>query len=142
MIRLANERHNIIGNATARLWLLRNETSLEGRAFRRFLELSLVRSEHPALALSWTLYHVLGETSPLYGTTADDLEAAKAALVVVVSGYDIVAAQTVHARQTYEHPKSGLGSATRTSSTPPTMDVCESITAGFMTLSRNRHPDQ
>src|SRR6476646_8932634 len=48
MVRLANERHNIIGNATARLWLLRNEASLEGRTFRRFFELSLVRSEHPA----------------------------------------------------------------------------------------------
>ncbi len=36
MIRLANERHNIIGNATAKLWLLRNEVSLEGQTFRRF----------------------------------------------------------------------------------------------------------
>ena len=30
MVRFANERHNIIGNATAKLWLLRNEVSLEG----------------------------------------------------------------------------------------------------------------
>src|SRR5947209_11879745 len=30
MIRFANERHNIIGNATARLWLLRNVVSMEG----------------------------------------------------------------------------------------------------------------
>jgi len=103
MIRLANERHNIIGNAAARLWLLRNDVSLEGGTFRRFLELPLVRSEHPALALSWTLYHVLDETSPLHGATAADLAAIKASLVVVVSGYDIVAAQTVHARKTYEH---------------------------------------
>jgi len=103
MIRLANERHNIIGNAAARLWLLRNEVSLEGGTFRRFLELPLVRSEHPALALSWTLYHVLDEVSPLHGATSADLAAIKASLVVVVSGYDIVAAQTVHARKTYEH---------------------------------------
>ena len=109
MIRLANERHNIIGNATARLWLLRNEAILEGGTYRRFLELPLVRSEHPALALSWTLYHVLDETSPLCGTTAVALEACKAALVVVVSGYDIVAAQTVHARETYEYPDIRFG---------------------------------
>ena len=109
MIRFANERHNVIGNATARLWLLRNEASLEGRTFRRFLELSLVRSEHPALALSWTLYHVLDETSPLHGMTADDLGAAKVSLVVVVSGYDVVAAQTVHARQSYDHPDIRFG---------------------------------
>jgi len=103
MVRFANERHNIIGNATARLWLLRDEVSLEGGSFRRFYELPLVRSEHPALALSWTLYHVLDEQSPLHGLDADDLEAAGVALVVVVSGYDVVAAQTVHGRRSYEH---------------------------------------
>jgi inward rectifier potassium channel len=103
MIRLVNERHNIIGNATAKLWLLRNEMSLEGRTFRRFHELPLVKSEHPALALSWTLYHVLDEASLLYGLDADDLEASEVSLVVVVSGYDVVAAQTIHARRTYDH---------------------------------------
>jgi inward rectifier potassium channel len=103
MIRLVNERHNIIGNATAKLWLLRNEVSMEGRTFRRFYELPLVKSEHPALALSWTLYHLLDETSLLYGLDAEDLEAIDVALVVVVTGYDVVAAQTIHARRTYTH---------------------------------------
>jgi inward rectifier potassium channel len=103
MVRFANERHNIIGNATARLWLLKNVVSMEGRPLRRFYELPLVRNEHPALALSWTLYHVLNEESPLCGLTADDLEAAKVSLIVVVSGYDVVAAQTVHARKSYDH---------------------------------------
>src|SRR6202158_5952534 len=70
MLRFANERHNIIGNAAARLWLLRNEVSPEGRSIRRFYELPLERSEHPALALSWTLFHVLDEKSPLYGLDA------------------------------------------------------------------------
>ena len=65
MVRLANERHNIIGNATARLWLLRREVSLEGGTARRFYELPLIRNESPALALSWTLYHVIDEQSPL-----------------------------------------------------------------------------
>ena len=103
MVRFANERHNIIGNATARLWLLKNVVSMEGRPLRRFYELPLVRNEHPALALSWTLYHVLDEESPLYELNADDLDAAKVSLIVVVSGYDVVAAQTVHARRSYDH---------------------------------------
>jgi inward rectifier potassium channel len=101
MIRLANERHNIIGNATAKLWLLRNVVSLEGQSLRRFYELPLLRREHPALALSWTLYHILDEESPLYGLKAEDLEALGVSLAVVVSGYDVVAAQTVHARKSY-----------------------------------------
>src|ERR1700731_2490327 len=47
MVRLANERHNIISNATARLWLFKNEKSLEGQPLRRFSELSLLKNEHP-----------------------------------------------------------------------------------------------
>src|SRR6266576_4433071 len=86
MIRLANERNNIISNATARLWLFKNIVSKESQSFRRFYELPLSRNESPALALSWTLFHVLDEDSPLYGLNADDLEAANVSLVVVVSG--------------------------------------------------------
>jgi inward rectifier potassium channel len=103
MVRFVNERHNIIGNATARLWLIRNEVNLEGGPSRRFYELPLVRNEHPALALSWTLYHVIDEQSPLYGLNAEDFAASDVSLVVVVSGYDVVAAQTVHARMPYDH---------------------------------------
>jgi inward rectifier potassium channel len=103
MVRFANERHNIIGNATARLWILKNVTTGEGQSVRRFHELPLLRNEHPALALSWTLYHVIDESSQLFGLDADDLKAANVSLVVVVSGYDIVAAQTIHARKSYDH---------------------------------------
>jgi inward rectifier potassium channel len=103
MVRLANERHNIIGNATAKLWLLRNVVSKEGQSLRRFFELPLLRNEHPALALSWTLYHVLDEKSPLYGLDENDYGAFNVSLVVVVTGYDVVAAQTIHARRSYDH---------------------------------------
>ncbi len=103
MVRLVNERHNIIGNATAKLWLLRNVVSKEGQSLRRFFELPLLRNEHPALALSWTLYHVLDEKSPLYGLDENDYGAFNVSLVVVVTGYDVVAAQTIHARRSYDH---------------------------------------
>jgi len=109
MIRLANERHNIISNANARLWLFKNIVSKEGRSFRRFYELPLLRNESPALALSWTLFHIIDEASPLHGLGADDLESVQASLVIVVSGYDVVAAQTVHARKSYEHPDIRFG---------------------------------
>jgi inward rectifier potassium channel len=103
MLRLANERHNIISNATAKLWLFKNIVSMEGETLRRFYELPLTKDQNPGLTLSWTLYHVLDENSPLYQANADDLEAIKASLVVVVTGYDIVAAQTIHARKTYSY---------------------------------------
>ena len=68
-----------------------------GGSFRRFYELPLVRNEHPALALSRTLYHVLDQESPLDGLDADDLGTSGVSLVVV-SGYDVVAAQIVSSR--------------------------------------------
>ena len=110
MVRFANERHNIIGNATARLWMLKNIVS-RGRpaASAGSTSCRCYANENPALALSWTLYHVLDEKSPLYGLNADDLEAANVSLVVVVSGYDVVAAQTVHARKSYDHPDIRFG---------------------------------
>ena len=103
MLRFANERHNIIGNATARLWMFKNIVTEEGLPFRRFFELPLQRSEHPALALSWTLQHALDESSPLYGMSQEEFSALDVSLVLVVSGYDVVAAQTVHARKSYDH---------------------------------------
>ncbi|MGC2181605.1 MAG: potassium transporter, partial [Bradyrhizobium sp.] len=72
-------------------------------AIRRFNELPLLKNEHPALALSWTLYHVLDEQSLLFNLDTEDLKAASVSLVVVVSGYDVVAAQTIHARKSYDH---------------------------------------
>ena len=109
MVRLANERQDIIGNATARLWMFKNTVTAEGHPFRRFYELPLLRNESPALALSWTLHHVIDENSPLYGLNPEDLEAANVSFVVVVSGYDVVAAQTVHARKLYDHPDIRFG---------------------------------
>jgi inward rectifier potassium channel len=109
MVRFANERQNLIGNATARLWMFKNIVTEEGMPFRRFYELPLLRNESPALALSWTLHHVLDETSPLYGMSSADFAAVNLSLVVVVSGYDVVAAQTVHARKTYDHPDIRIG---------------------------------
>jgi inward rectifier potassium channel len=109
MVRLANERHNIISSATARLWLFKNVVSKEGQSFRRFYELPMVQNESPALALSWTLFHAIDENSPLHGLGAEDLERYGAALIVVVSGYDVVAAQTVHARKSYDYPDIRFG---------------------------------
>src|SRR6202012_2768294 len=103
MVRFANERHNVISNATAKLWMLKNVVTAEGHPTRRFFELRLLRNESPIFALSWTIYHLIDERSPLYGLTQQDMASSDVALVVVVSGYDVVAGQTVNARKTYEH---------------------------------------
>jgi inward rectifier potassium channel len=103
MIRIANERNNTISQAMARLWLVRMETTAEGSQFRRYYELLLDRSEHPMFMLSWSIFHVIDETSPLYRVTPADLAATDAALTLNVSGVDDNSAQYLYARRLYNH---------------------------------------
>jgi inward rectifier potassium channel len=63
--------------------------------------MQLERSENPVFALSWTLFHVIDEYSPLYGMTAADIETSDMNLAVSISGLDETAAQVVHARKPY-----------------------------------------
>jgi inward rectifier potassium channel len=103
MIRIANARNNTISQATARLWLIRLENMNEGEQLRRFYELKLDRREHPMFSLSWTLFHIIDETSELYGLTPDDLAATEAALALNLSGVDDNSAQPLYARKIYSH---------------------------------------
>src|SRR5579859_2622806 len=133
MVRFANERHNVISNATAKLWMLKNVVTVEGHPIRRFDELVLLKNESPAFALSWTLYHTIDNQSPFYGLTAEDLEGADISLVVVVTGYDVVAAQTVHARKTYDHADILFGQRY--------VDVVRSSEDGRVTIDYGRFHD-
>jgi inward rectifier potassium channel len=98
---MANARHNTISRATARLWLLRIERSMEGDQFRRFHELKVERSEHPVFMLSWTIFHTIDRESPLRGATATMMAEADASLVLNVSGLDDASAQQLYARRVY-----------------------------------------
>lgn len=102
-IRIANERHNYITDAHATLWLLSRNKTAEGRNFRGFVPLTLLRAENPAFALSWALFHVIDATSPLFGKSAEDLADEDAQLILSVTGHDETSAQTVHARKLYSH---------------------------------------
>jgi inward rectifier potassium channel len=101
MIRMANARHNSISRATARLWLLRMEKSMEGDQFRRFHELKVERGEHPIFMLSWTIFHIIDEHSPLHGATERTMAEADASIVLNVGGLDDASAQQLYARRVY-----------------------------------------
>ena len=102
VIRVANERLNMISSATARLWLSVQQSTRENVQFRRFLELKLVRAENPIFALSWTLLHVIDDTSPLFGLGEAELNASDAFMIVSVRGHDETASQEVQSRYTYK----------------------------------------
>jgi inward rectifier potassium channel len=101
MIRVANARHNTISGATARLWLIRGEKTAEGQFFRRYYELDLLRNENPVFIFSWTVFHAIDESSPLYGASPDDLAQNETLLVLTISGFDDNSAQQLNARRNY-----------------------------------------
>jgi inward rectifier potassium channel len=103
MIRIANARHNTISQATARLWLIRRELTKDGETLRRFYELVLDRREHPVFSLSWTIFHEIDETSPLYRMSDADLADMDAALILNVGGVDDNSAQRLFDRKAYAH---------------------------------------
>jgi inward rectifier potassium channel len=100
-IRVANQRTNRIVGVSVNMVLLRDGVTKEGYRMRRFYDLKLVRDRVPLLQLTWTLLHPIDEKSPLYGATAESLQANQDEIIVSLSGYDETLSQTIHARHSY-----------------------------------------
>lgn len=103
LIRAANLRQNVVQDASARLYMLRDEVTQEGFRIRRVIDLPLLRSQHPMFVLGWTMMHSIDESSPLYLETAQSLEKSDAAFVLSMSGTDESTGQTLTARANYSH---------------------------------------
>jgi inward rectifier potassium channel len=101
IFRAANERQNVVQDASARLRMLRNEVTEEGYRIRRIVDLPLLRSQHPMFNLGWTLMHVIDDASPLSAETADSLLNSRTVFVLSLSGTDENTGQTLMARGEY-----------------------------------------
>ena len=104
MLRAANQRHNMIFSAEARLAVL-IDSQVGGTMMRRFEDLKLVRSSNPTFTLSWTIMHPIDETSPLRAWLQDSSPDPSLArgdeLIVLLSGYDEASGQIIHGRWAY-----------------------------------------
>ncbi|AFZ56644.1 ATP-sensitive inward rectifier potassium channel 10 [Anabaena cylindrica FACHB-243] len=101
LFRTANQRRNMILEAQIRLYLMRDEVNQDGGSLRKIHDLKLVRSQTPNFSLSWTIMHIIDESSPLFGMTSESLVKTQSLLMVSVSGIDETVAQVVHARHSY-----------------------------------------
>ena len=101
MIRAANARQNVISEASAKLRLLRVETSAEGYQNRKLHDLQLVRDSHPVFLLGWNLAHQIDASSPLFNETAESLARSEATLILTIDGVDETTSQTMRGRHTY-----------------------------------------
>lgn len=102
MFRTANQRGNQIVEAQMRVYLLRDEVSIEGQFMRRLYPLRLLRSQTPSFALTWTAIHPIDSESPLQSQTTESLAQLKAQIVISLSGIDETVVQAVHARHIYQ----------------------------------------
>ena len=102
MIRAANSRQNIVMETTAQLRLVRQTRTGEDFMLRRVDDLKLVRSDYPIFIFGWNLMHIIDESSPLAGETAESLASSQAMINLTLSGTDETTGQVLMARHHYD----------------------------------------
>ncbi len=102
MFRLANARTTAIVEASVHLYMTRDEVTKSGERARRIYQLPVRTPVQPSFALSWTVFHVIDESSPLFGIQEGDLKPGTSNIIVTFQGIDDRLAATVHTRFTYQ----------------------------------------
>lgn len=100
-VRLGNIRANQVFDGRARMTLLRDETTAEGERIRRMVDMKLMRNATPLFALSWTLFHPIDDSSPLFGMTHEQVVNAGWDIIVTFVGLDQDMAQTIAAHSIF-----------------------------------------
>jgi len=101
MLRAANERQNVIMEASAQLRLVRDEQTVEGYRMRRIYDLPLRRSEQPVFLYGWNVMHIIDAASPLADASFESLKAARGFLLLTIGGIDETTGQTLMSRHEY-----------------------------------------
>jgi inward rectifier potassium channel len=113
MIRVAYAGAGMLVGAEAYLDVVLAVWSSEGKRFVAPHELSLVRRRSPVLLLTWTLMHVIDESSPLHGLDAPGLKDRQARIVLTINGRDRETGTQVHDIKLYEAGQLRFGHAYR-----------------------------
>jgi len=101
MLRVANLRHYGMAEAQFKIMFMRDELVKEGETFRRFYQLKLQFDRIITFPVALTLRHTIDETSPLYGVTAESLQASDARFVTSVVGIETVIQAEVQSQKDY-----------------------------------------
>jgi inward rectifier potassium channel len=101
MMRVGNERRNVIIDASFKAMLMRTTRTAEGVTVYRTMDLRLTRDRAPGLQRAWNVVHRIEAGSPLHGETPESLASTDAELTLTVSGVDDTSLQLVHARHTW-----------------------------------------
>jgi inward rectifier potassium channel len=98
MVRVASARSRPLVEVRAEMVFLRRTITDEGRPFRRYIDLPLMRRTNPLMALAWTVIHNLEEGSPLCEAIDNGEEIV---IVVSLNGLDTLLGQPAFGGHTY-----------------------------------------
>lgn len=100
MFRVVNLRKSQLLELAAQVVFSRFET-VDGEVQRRFVPLKLERQKVMFFPTSWTLVHVIDETSPFHGLTQQDALASSVEIVILMTAIDESFGEAVHSRTSY-----------------------------------------
>jgi inward rectifier potassium channel len=101
MFRIGNRRANVIVSAQLRASASFLRITAEGETFYKLYDLKLERDRMAGMRRGWTAMHVIDETSPMFGLSADDLAKADVEIEISLTGLDDVTMQNIHSLHTY-----------------------------------------
>ncbi len=101
MFRLANARRNQLIEMEAQIIFSYNE-ELNQKLVRKYQTLKLEISRISNLAMTWTVVHAIGEESPMYMLSEDDLKSLDAEFIISIKAIDDTYVQQVHQRTSYK----------------------------------------
>ena len=101
--RIANKmRNSQITNMECQVTVAKLEIE-NGIPIRRFRALKLELKTIIFFPLSWTINHIIDESSPLYNMSYEDMKKADLEFLVLLTGFNDTFAQTVNTRFSYTH---------------------------------------
>lgn len=101
MFRVANGRDSHIADTSIEAVVVLSEKSEEGITMERIHDLKLVRHRSPIFFMSWSVMHIIDESSPLYGIEGTDLNNSNLRVVISLTGIDDWSSQNIHASHIY-----------------------------------------
>jgi inward rectifier potassium channel len=99
--RIINSRNSQIIDLHARVMVARFESRSGSAPVRRYYPLTLERESVAFFPLSWTVVHVIDESSPLFGVTEEELLGSAAEFLVLLTGVEETFSQVVNSRSSY-----------------------------------------
>jgi len=100
--RVGNMRGNDIVDATIVVSALIEDNSPEGTSLRSIKDLKLERSRSPFFSLSWVLFHVIDEDSPLFELIqSNNIDSKLISIACLLTGHDGNYSQTIYSRHSY-----------------------------------------